>query len=371
VTEESDAVPTGGATQSPLVADSGARDQASTGKVVTDPALIAERLAPWLEERLQGNGPVTITSLAKPGSGLSGGTFLVDAHRNENDYRLVLRIPPPDGDGVFPYCDLPHEARVQEALRSGGVPVAPSIGIEHQTEILGGPFVVTGRVEGLLIDSSDPYLSRGWLHDASPEVQTLIAKSFMEVLAGIHRIDPSAVYGQSSETWTNEAAHKRWHGYLLWAGPEVAPDLLHEAFAWCEQNLPSPEPAPSLLWGDGQLANAVYSEHATVAAVLDFELASAGPAELDLGWLFSLHDMTVARCGEELPGFADRAGLVAYYEERLGRGVEDLSWYEIFGAACTGAILVRMASLFSRGGTDLSWLARSNPAIDYLNRKIN
>ena len=335
------------------------------------PALIAERLPAWLEDRLPGDGPVTITSLTRPGSGLSGGTLLVDAQRGDTELRLVLRVPPPDGDGVFPYCDLRHEALVQETLRSEGVPVAPSVGIEENPGILGAPFAVTGRVDGLLLDSSDPYLSRGWLHDASPDVQMHLGKSFMGVLAAIHTADRSGVFGDTSEAWTNEAALKRWTGYLEWAGAEAAPDLLHEAFTWCSRNVPAAKVRPSLLWGDAQLANAVYSDDGTIAAVLDFELASAGPAELDLGWFFCLHDMTVARCGEDLPGFSDRAALTAHYEDRLGRDTEDLAWYEIFGAACTASILVRMASLFSRDGTDLSWLARSNPAIDYLRSKIS
>jgi aminoglycoside phosphotransferase (APT) family kinase protein len=167
------------------------------------------------------------------------------------------------------------------------------------------------------------------------------------------------------------AALDRWSSYLRWADEDAAPDSLYEAFEWCTRNRPSEEPPDTVLWGDAQLANAVFDDQGTTAAVLDFELSAIGPAELDLGWFFCLHDMTVARCGEDLPGFADRSGLIAHYEERLGRQLADLEWYEIFGAVCTASILVRMSKLLSAGGIDLQWLARTNPALDYLQSRVS
>ena len=154
-------------------------------------------------------------------------------------------------------------------------------------------------------------------------------------------------------------------------GRAERPDGLHEALRWCVENRPLDEPAHTLVWGDAQLANAVFAYDGSTAAILDFELAALGPAELDLGWFFCLHDMTVVRCGEDLPGFADRAGLLAGYEERLDREITDLGWYEIFAAVCTASILVRMSSLLCTDGLDARWLARTNPALDYLASRLS
>ncbi len=241
--------------------------------------------------------------------------------------------------------------------------------------MLGRPFLVTGRVEGRLIDSSAPYLSIGWLHDAPDEIQTRLMKSFLGVVAEIHRCTPSA--GDITELNMGFAggvvgALERWSRYFEWADAGgVAPDELHDAFGWCKANHPAEEPASSLLWGDAQLANAVFADDGSTAAVLDFELAAFGPAELDLGWLFCLHDMTVARCGQDLPGFVDRRWQLDLYEERLGRSVKDLRWFEIFAAVCTAAILVRMSVLLGRGGSGAAWLARSNPALDYIASRLS
>ena len=190
------------------------------------------------------------------------------------------------------------------------------VGLEEDPTVLGRPFLVTTRVEGRLIDSSAPYLSRGWLHDESEQCQTRLIKSFLGVLAAIHRCELSDDCGERIEPRAclggTAGALDRWSWYLEWADSKgSAPDELHDALEWCRANTPPDEPEPSLLWGDPQLANAVFADDGSIRAVLDFELAAVGPAELDLGWFFCLHDMTVARCGQDLPGFTDRPGQLA------------------------------------------------------------
>jgi aminoglycoside phosphotransferase (APT) family kinase protein len=337
----------------------------------------AEAIGIWLQSRLVGSGPVTVGKMRKPGSGLSAGTFFLEATREGETHDLVVRIPPAVGEGVFPSSDLARELRFHQLLRQGGVPVAEVIGMEPDSSVLGEPFVVTRKVNGRLVDSSDPYMSSGWLHDESPEYQRTLASDLLKVLATMHSLEvtdevveslkPADEVDASSEL---RRSVERWGRYLDWADSGIAPDSLRFAFDWCSRNLPDDPAKASLLWGDAQLANAVFANDGSVAALLDFELAGVGPAELDLGWFLCLHDMTAARCGEDLPGFLDRESLLAEYQTRLGREIADLHWYEIFGAVCTASILVRMASIFSREGTDLSWLAKKNPALDYLAEKL-
>lgn len=336
-----------------------------------DHSHVSSTIGPWLEDRLEGSGAIEIGSLKKPGAGLSAGTVFMEARRSnepELTHHLVLRTPPPDGEGVFPKSDLGLEVRFQTELGASGIPVAPLIGIENESGVFGRPFVVTRRVEGRLVDSNDPYMSSGWLHDESPEYQRHLAEGFFCVLADLHRI-PVSDAPQVDRSTLSETVD-RWTRYLSWADTGAAPQSLYDSLEWCQRNMPETRSQPSLLWGDAQLANAVFGYDGTVAALLDFELAGAGPAELDLGWFLCLHDMTVARCGEDLPGFRDRSTLLETYQLRLGRRVEELDWYETFAAVSTAMILVRMASIFSRGGTDLSWLARNNPALDYLANRL-
>jgi aminoglycoside phosphotransferase (APT) family kinase protein len=115
-----------------------------------------------------------------------------------------------------------------------------------------------------------------------------------------------------------------------------------------------------------QLGNVLVGEDMGVSAVLDFEMASIGPAEVDLAWFVVLHDMAVDRCGGDLPGFPGRDATIAAYEARLGRPLADLRWYEAFAALRSGAILVRAARLLARLGVDDSWLTHENPTIELL-----
>ncbi len=275
---------------------------------------------------------------------------------------------------MFPTSDLGREHRLMQLLERSGVPVAAVVGLEEDPSVLGRPFLVTRRVEGRLIDSTTAYLSKGWLHEGSAQFQNRLMKGFLGAMAAIHRCDPAdgVAAGLTDGRPDGVAgALERWSRYLEWADDAgAAPDRLHEALDWCKTNSPVEEQDHSLLWGDAQLANAVFADDGSTNALLDFELAGVGPAELDLGWFFCLHDMTVARCGQDLPGFKDRREQVEIYEELLGRRLEDLTWYETFAAVCTASILVRMATLLGRGGSDMAWLARSNPAIDYLASRI-
>ncbi len=158
-----------------------------------DAAEFVGSLAQWLDTRLPGDGPVHLGPLAKPGSGLSAGTFLVDAFRSDRGreitHQLVVRIPPEDGQGLFPWSDLSRELEFHDLLEAERIPVAPVVGLEEDSGVIGRPFVVTRRVVGRLVESNDPYLSQGWLHDETPQNQERLITNFLDALADIHRID--------------------------------------------------------------------------------------------------------------------------------------------------------------------------------------
>ena len=69
-----------------------------------------------------------------------------------------------------------------------------------------------------------------------------------------------------------------------------------------------------------------------MTAVLDWDLASLGPPEMDLGWHFGLEFMMASLFGRSVPGFPDRAESFARYERASGHAVreDDLAWHEVF-----------------------------------------
>ena len=142
-----------------------------------------------------------------------------------------------------------------------------------------------------------------------------------------------------------------WGDYLEWACDGDAPVRLVDALAWCAANRPAEEPEGALLWGDVRFGNIVF-DAATLRprAVLDWDMASIGPAELDLAWFLALEALQVDLTGMSVAGFGDRAEAAGTIEGRLGRRLVDLDWFEVFALVRASAISTRIAVLFGRAG---------------------
>jgi aminoglycoside phosphotransferase (APT) family kinase protein len=349
---------------------------------------LREGLTRWVRSWRPDAGDVALAPLAQPATGLSSETFFVELDWTLGPSRgspsehmsWVLRLPP-GGEGLFPSYDLAMQGRLQRTLAGAGVPAVTPLAVEEDDSWVGAPFLLMPRVPGRVVRADKPYLRTGWLAEAAPAGQARLHGEMIEALARIHSLDWESLGcdtivargadgdveadGEDRPGWlAGEVEH--WARYLAWAGEGKAPPIFEEGVAWCRANLPRPEPPASLLWGDVQLGNVLVGDDMGVSAVLDFEMASIGPAEVDLAWFVVLHEMAVVRCGGDLPGFPGRAATVASYQARLGRPVHDLRWYEAFAALRSGAILVRAARLLARLGVDDSWLTHENPTIDLL-----
>ena len=99
----------------------------------------------------------------------------------------------------------------------------------------------------------------------------------------------------------------------------------------------------SLVWGDSRIGNMIFRDFRCVA-VLDWEMVTLGNPIEDLGWwLFVDRHHSEGLEAPRLPGFPSREQTVARYEERVGRRVENLEYYEIFAGFRFGVIMIRLA----------------------------
>lgn len=334
-------------------------------------------LTRWLGSWRPGSD-LRVVALEAPPTGLSAETLFLEIEPGPDGegtvaapMSLVARLPPA-GDGLFPAYDLGAQGRLQGRLAAAGVPAVAPLAFEADPQWIGCPFLLMPRVDGHSVRNDQPYLRRGWLAERPPEVQARAHDEFLVALARIHRLPPTAAGGDLPDAPGAAAARggsglaglvERAAAYLEWAGGGEAPASLGRAVTWCREHLPARVPPPSVLWGDVQLGNAVFGADGALRAVLDFEMAHAGPAEVDVGWYLVLHAMTVDRCGCDLPGFPGRDATLDRYVTLLGRPLEDLRWYEAFAALRSGAILVRAARLLARLGVDDSWLTQGNPTL--------
>ena len=338
-----------------------------TVAVGRDPAAVAAGIGRWLAAR-RGVEGVTVTRCEAADGGLSSDTLMVDAAAGSGwSEALVVRLAPVEG--IFPAYDLAVQARAQEMAAAHGVPTAVPAEYEDDPDFLGAPFLVMPAVPGYVpgpMPLHDPWITE------SVETARAVSETVVDLLAGIHTID-----------WRTEQRDRvipardlhadlgYWTDYLAWYanGEDPAP-ALRRALDWCRAHRPPTDPPPSLLWGDVRLGNVIFGADRRPAAVLDWEMTTIGAAEHDLAWYLTLAATQDELFGRPVPGFLDHDAVCARWEQRVGRALQSLAWFEIFAMVRSIAIMTRVGLLAERRGARPMLPLADNPLIDQLARRI-
>lgn len=279
-----------------------------------------------------------VGQVERPDPGFSCETVIVDRE-------VVVRLPPV-GDGIFPAYDLAQQAAVQQAVAAAGVPVAEPCRYEPDPGFLGAPFVampfVAGPITGPLT-AADPWLTG--LADDTARHQ--VWATFLDAVAAIDRVDGDGLGLRGGLA----AELEWWDRYLGWATDGRPPAALADALAWCRSNRPPAEPPAGLLWGDVRLGNVIWDGAALrPSAILDWDMATVGPAEMDLAWFLSLEQVGADLTGMTVPGFGSHGDAVDRFEASIGRPLQGLPWFEVFALVRASAVSTRIAVLFERAG---------------------
>jgi len=290
-----------------------------------------------------------------------------DAHQRE---RLVLRLPPA-GPALFPTYDLAMQVAVQTEASAHGVPVAGPIIFEPDTSWLGTEFLVMPLVEGHCPGEA-PALDP-WLTAATVAQQRAAHEGFLDVVARIHttpwRDRPLSTLLRGADQ--SLAEELQWWDHLLdWAFDGEPPAQLTAAFDWCRDHAPTDLPEASVLWGDVRLGNVIFDDGFTPVAVLDWEMASRGPAELDLAWFTALETMTEHFVGHGVPGFLTRDEIITRQEEQLGRTLVAFRWFEVFAMCRSSALNLRADRLDSQRRGKPPRPAEGNAVLTYTTEAI-
>lgn len=240
----------------------------------------------------------------------------------------VIRLAP-SGPPLFPTYDLAMQVAVQELAGAAGVPVATPIAAELDPSVLGRPFLVMPRIDGQ--HPGEAPMLTPWILELGADGQRALQGAFLDALAAIHRVAAPP----DLRPWEDELDW--WEGYATWSCEGRAdPSALVDLFVRCRAAAPATFPSSVLLWGDVRMGNVVVADDLSIAAVLDWEMASAGPPESDLAWLTALHGLTLSFVGDDAPGFRSRDEVIAHHEAALGRPMEAMPWHEAF-ALCRAA----------------------------------
>jgi aminoglycoside phosphotransferase (APT) family kinase protein len=295
---------------------------APTAEPGTDPLVVLDRVEAFLDERGLGAGPVRAERIGVAGG--SNFSFLLE----RGDDRFVLRRPPRPPLPPSAH-DMVREARLQLALAKQGVRVPPIVAVGEDESVLGVPFYVMEFVAGdVVLDDLPPQLG-------TPGARRAVALDLVDNLAEIHAVDITAPDLQPFARPGSylERQVRRWQ--QLWDVNRTrelpVPELAERVAASI------PEPLPNaVVHGDFRIGNVIVAAgEPRVAAVLDWEMGAIGDPRADVGYLAA----TYAEPGgpstalgtspaTTTPGFPSRAELLARYEERAGRPLERLGWFE-------------------------------------------
>jgi len=331
---------------------------------------VAALLARWWTARDPARGTVTVTELERPTAGWSNETFLVVLDHGGHAERAVLRLPALLH--AFPTYDLTAQAAVHRALRDTGIPAPAPVAVELDEAWLGAPFFVMERAEGRAVDEVtglDP-----WVANLGEAGQRAVHEAFFSLLAHVHRLDWRAagldqhLRGAGADLGDEV---RWWIDYAGWSADGSPGARLSALLGWCQATAPAVTVPASLCWGDARLGNVLFDDHGAITSVLDWELATIGPAEMDLAWYLALERLTAKVAGGPVPGFLDRTGAVARYESALGRRTEHLAWHEVFALVRSTAVHDRLARLASAAGLDYPGVpGDDNPILGYIEHQV-
>jgi aminoglycoside phosphotransferase (APT) family kinase protein len=295
----------------------------------------------------------TVTDLAAPeGSGMSSETILFtivdDGGAGE---RYVARLEPDDrAYPVFPAYDLALQQRCMQLVAAHtSVPAPSTPWYEPDPSWLGSPFLVMNRIDGSAPADIPPYTMTGWLFDMTPAQRAEVQHNVVTTIAELHtlRADTADLAfldrpEHGPDALAQHVGYQRW--YYDWARDGVRYPLIERAFAWLDERRPADVGPTVLNWGDARIGNMLF-RGTTPVAVLDWEMAALGPAEIDVAWVIWMHrffqDLAERYGGTGLPGFLEPADVAATYAEASGRAVGDLQWYTVFAALRHAVITVR------------------------------
>lgn len=356
-----------------------------------DASTLPDRLAAWLATVLpEGADPVVTLHSGVDSNGMSSETLILDAEWTEDGERrrgeYVARVAPAAHDlPVFPDYALQDQ---YDAMRLVGeltdVPVPTVRWMEPTGEVLGTPFFLMDRVDGVVPQDVLPYnFGDNWLHDASLEDQRRLQDHSVAVLARLHAIPDAATtfafleppHEGATLLERNLARTRAWYDFAV---PDIGRSpTVERALAWLEANVPETDEAV-LAWGDSRIGNMMYRDFEPVA-VLDWEMAAIGPRELDVSWIVFAHQVFEAITGMlELPGmphFLREEDVVAEYERVAGTELGDLRWYHVYNGVQWAIVFMRTGARQIHFGEieapeDLESLFHHKPLLDRLLEEV-
>ena len=285
-------------------------------------------------------------------SGYSNLTYLL--HIGKREY--VLRRPP-IGANIKSGHDMKREYEILTALKPNYSKVpTPILYCEDET-ILGCPFYLMERMEGVILRAKMPL-------EMIPDTELMlrISNSYVDTLVDLHKLDvrkiglndfgkPEGYMQRQIEGWT-----RRYYKSKTDEIPRI-----ESAAKWLNENMPKEPKHFSLIHNDFKYDNLVLDtqDWTKINAVLDWEMATIGNPLMDLGtslgyWInpkdpdfMKVLNLTPTN----LPGNLSREEVVQQYALKSGREVNNIVFYYVYGLFKIAVIIQQIYYRFKKGIT--------------------
>ncbi len=347
----------------PAVEDVG-RLQHSSRDVSTLPDVMSR----WLSTVMPGGTTPQVTvESGVDSNGMSSETIILtgrwEADGQQHEEKWVARVAPTTQDvPVFSSYRMDHQFDVIRLVgEKTDVPVPRVRWLEPTGTVLGTQFFLMDYVSGVVPPDVMPYTFGGnWFFDAPAESQRELQDNTVDVLAKLHSIPQAeSTFGFLADGAEGNALRRNLDWLKSWyefAVPDIGRSpLLEETLDWLEANWPEDVAAtePVLIWGDSRVGNVLYEDFKPVA-VLDWEMATLGPREMDAAWMIFAHMVFQELAGlagmPGLPDFMRESDVKATYAEKTGVELGDLHWFYVYSCVIWACVFMRTSARRVRFG---------------------
>jgi aminoglycoside phosphotransferase (APT) family kinase protein len=332
-----------------------------TAPVDVAAAVPPERLAAWIAEQLPDtSGRIEVTQLAGGSSNL---TFRV----RDGGHDWVLRRPPMSHVLATAH-DMGREHRVQAALEATDVPVAPQVAECTDTSVIGAPFYLMQRLDGVVYDDVDA------VADLSDEQGLRASCELVDVLARLHAVDPESVglgdFGRPTGFLTRQVA--RWQ--TQWEKSKtVEVPAVDDVGARLARSVPA-ERRHGIVHGDYSFNNTMWrtDDPTRMQATLDWEMSTLGDPLTDVGmvavyWGDAGDIMWRSRrpqAHRANPGFPDVDTLLDRYATASGTDLGRIDFYRAL--ATYKLVVIAQGAVKRTAATDPIRAARTTETVSTL-----
>ena len=330
------------------------------------PLIVREPLARYLDSLNLGEGALEAERI---GDGHSNVTYLI----RRGAERFVLRRPPRPPLPPSAH-DVLREARLLSALEGMAARTPRVLATCADESILGVPFYLMEEVVGSVVTTELPEALD------NPADRARLGDELVDALVEVHAVDwrAAGLEGFGKPIGYLERQLRRFGG--LWEHNKTRElPVVREVGDWLAANLPE-SPTATVVHGDYRLGNTMVSADspARLLAIFDWELATIGDPLADVGYLTvtwvqaddppdtMFSSMSAVTRGE---GFPDRQAMIARYEERSGRPMGSLGWYQALALWKAAIFMEGNYKRFLAGSTNDSFLAVFDEGVPALAEK--